>query len=261
MASNESAPRFDGDCAVVTGAASGIGRAVARRLAAAGASVVVADVREEPREGGEPTQDLITRETDATTRFVECNVTDPADREAAMRAADDLGGVDVLVNNAGVLVKRPFLNITPETYDRVVDVNLKGTFFTTQRAAERMLAADGGRIVNLSSIVGHRGGPERSVYSASKAAIDLLTYSLAAELGPTIRVNAVQPGTIETMQARHDSKALAPESVDDRREAIPSGRIGTPEDVADAVQFLASDQANYVNGTSLVVDGGRSNTL
>jgi NAD(P)-dependent dehydrogenase (short-subunit alcohol dehydrogenase family) len=159
------------------------------------------------------------------------------------------------------LVKQPFLEVTPEDYDSVMDVNVKGAFFAAQRAAERMLADDGGVIINMSSIAGLRGGAERGVYNASKGAIQLLTYSLAAELGPAVRVNAIHPGTIETMQARADSEAIAGAAAEERRKDIPAGRIGRPEDVADAALYLASDLADYVTGASLVVDGGHSNTF
>lgn len=249
-----------GDCAVVTGAASGIGREVAVRLATHGADVVAADVRTEPRDGGTPTHERIAGETDAEATFVDCDVTDLDDIEAAIEAADAYGGVDVLVNNAGVLIRKSFLEFTEDEYDRILDVNVKGTFFAAQMAAERMLVSGGGSIVNMSSIAGVRGSSERSVYCASKGAVTVLTYALADELGPEVRVNAVHPGTIESAMSREDSRALEPGTVEERIASIPRGRIGAPEDVADGVLYLASDLSSYVTGTSLSIDGGRANT-
>ena len=262
-----------GKTAVVTGGASGIGRATARTFADEGADVVVADVRETPREGGTPTHEVIAEETDADVAHVDCDVTDRADLESAIGAADGMGGVDVLVNNAGLLVPKPFLKVTEEEYDRMMEVNLKGPFFASQLAAERMLEDEcesgdgtgtgGGTIINLSSGAGLSGLSELSVYCSSKGAVRLLTYALAAELGPRgIRVNAIHPGIVETMQAKADSTMIRTEE-DARRHAeqIPLRRIGKPQDVADTALVLASDLADYVNGESVVVDGGMYNTV
>lgn len=246
-----------GDCAVVTGASSGIGREIALRFAEYGADVVVADVRERPREGSRPTTDYLEAETDANAVFVECDVTDRNDVNAAVAAADEFGGVDIMVNNAGVLVATPFLDTDEATYDRMMDVNVKGTFFGSQAAAERMLSDDGGTIINLSSVSGLEGSGSRVVYCASKGAIRLFTYALADALGPEgIRVNAIHPGAIDTMQAREDSGVIG-DNTDEYLDRVPLGRVGTPGDIADAALYLASDLAEYVNGESLVVDGGR----
>jgi NAD(P)-dependent dehydrogenase (short-subunit alcohol dehydrogenase family) len=244
-----------GDTAVVTGAASGIGRATAIRFAEHGARVVVADVRERPREGGPTTVERITTGTESEATFVECDVTDPAALTAAVEAADAFGGVDIMVNNAGVLVQRPFLETDEATVDRMLDVNVKGTFFGAQAAAERMVAGDGGTIINLSSVSGLEGAGGRVAYCASKGAVRLMTYALADALGPEgVRVNAIHPGAIETAQAREDSGVLGQA---DYLDGVPLGRFGDPGDVADAALYLASDLSDYVNGESLVVDGGR----
>lgn len=246
--------------AVVTGGASGNGRAIARAYAEHGADVVVADVREAPRRGGTPTHELVER-AGRTAEFVDCDVTDRADLAAAVEAAERLGGVDVMVNNAGVFRQEAFLEVTETEFERLLDVNLKGTFFGAQVAAERMVESDGGVILNLSSVAGLRGSGGFTTYAASKGAVRLLTYALADELGPgDVRVNAIHPGIIDTAMTAEDVPLVDGEAGDALVEQIPSGRFGEPEDVADAALYLASDLADYVTGESLVVDGGLTNT-
>ncbi|UPV76942.1 SDR family oxidoreductase (plasmid) [Halorussus limi] len=245
--------------AVVTGGSSGIGRSIARAFAEHGADVVVADVRETPREGGAPTHELLEDETDANAAFVECDVTDVEDIESAMSAADEFGGIDVMVNNAGIFRLEEFLDVTPGEYDRLMDVNVKGMFFGAQRAAARMLEHDGGSIINVSSIAGIVGNGRYVTYCTSKGAVRLLTYALAHSLGPEgIRVNAIHPGGVET--AMSEDANLGPEATEAFVEMIPQRRMGQPEDIAGAALFLASDLASYVTGESLVVDGGYTYT-
>ena len=246
---------------VVTGGASGIGRGIALRAANSGADIVVADVRETPREGGEPTVDRIRAETDASATVVDCDVSNQRDLEAAVDAAEAFGGLTSMVNNAGLLRKAPVLEMDPETLDAMIDVNVRGTFLGSQIAARRLVDGDGGTIINLSSVSGLTGTAGLAGYCATKGAVRLMTYALAAELGPEgIRVNTIHPGATETMQAVRDSEMIGSPEADRLREAIPLGRFGQPEDVADAAVYLASDMASYVNGESLLVDGGRINT-
>lgn len=247
--------------AVVTGGSSGIGRAIARRFAEHGADIVVADIRSEPREGGEPTHELIETETAATARSVECDVRDPASLDDAVGAAETLGGVDIMVNNAGVYRQQPFLSVDEEEFDRTVSVNQKGVYFGAQAAAERMVAADGGVIINMSSIAGLQGFPNSTLYTMTKAAVTVLTYSLAAELGPDgVRVNAIHPGIIRTTMTTEDEPHLADEAaIAESREDTALRRIGSPDDVGDVALFLASDLGDYVTGESIVVDGGMFN--
>jgi len=247
--------------AVVTGGASGNGRAISVAFAEAGADVVVADLREEPRESGTPTHDLV-EEAGSGAAFVECDVTDLDSLEAAVDAADEFGGVDVMVNNAGIFRSETFLEVTPEEYEGLMDVNVRGVFFGTQYAARKMIEEGrGGSVINLSSVAGLEGSANYVTYCTSKGAVRLLTYATAAELGPEgVRVNAIHPGLIETSMTTDDVPIVGTEAGESFLEQIPSRRFGTPEDVADAALYLASDLADYVNGESLVVDGGMHNT-
>jgi len=249
--------------AVVTGGSSGIGRGISLALAEHGADVVVADVREEPKEGGLPTHEQIAADTDAEATFVTCDVTNVADLEAAVEAADAFGGVNVMVNNAGIYHPEAFLETTEAEYQQMLDINLKGVFFGAQAAAARMVEnGDGGSIINTSSVDGIFGHGDRPSYSASKGGVRLLTYSLAHRFGPDgIRVNAIHPGAVGTMigsefaDADLDPEAAA-EGMEQLLQMVPLGRMGQPEDIAGAAVFLASDLAGYVTGASLVVDGG-----
>lgn len=244
--------RLAGETALVTGASSGIGRAIALRFAEESAEVVVADVRRDPREGGTPTDELIA---DAT--FLETDVSDPAEVEAAVdQTLATYGGLDVMVNNAGVYPgNQPIETVAEADYDRVLNVNLKGVYFGSQFAAEAMREG-GGSVVNISSIAGLVGFDGATVYAASKGGVTNLTRALAVELADDgIRVNAIDPGVVETVMTTQDARVVG--SMTDQ---IPLGRDGRPEDVAAAALYLASDDASYVTGHNLVVDGGYTAT-
>lgn len=247
--------RLADSAAVVTGAASGIGRAIAKRLADEDAAVIVADVQESPREGGVPTDEAI-RAAGGRARFVETDVTDWAAVEAAMTACvEEYGSLDIAVNNAGVFPDQVEIDEVPEsTYDRVLAVNLKGVYLGCRAAVERMKTQpSGGVVLNTSSIAGLFGYDRSSAYCASKGGVTNLTRELAVEQGPNgIRVNAIAPGIIETAQTVVDEGEVIGEHLDE----IPLGRDGTPAEVADAALFLVSDAARYVTGQNLVIDGG-----
>jgi len=247
--------------AVVTGASSGIGRSIALTFAEHGADIVVADIRESPREGGEPTHERIVAETDANAVYAECDVSDLGDVRAAVDAAGEFGGVDVMVNNAGIGDFGDFLDVDEEAFDRSMAVNQKGVFFGCQAAIPPMIENGGGSVINMSSLAGLRGGSGSSIYSMAKGAVTLLTYTLASEYGPDgIRTNAIHPGSIETqLTIQSDISLDEADAREQLREQIGLRRIGTPQDVANATLFLASDLGSYVNGASLVVDGGMAN--
>ncbi len=246
----------EGRVAVVTGAASGIGRATALALSREGAAaVIIADIRKDPREGGTPTHEALT----CAGRFVQCDVSKPADLVAAVAAADEFGGVDIMVNNAGVVVPKDFLDVTEEDYDRQMDINAKGAFFGTQAAAKRMVEKGGGVIINFSSILGIAGSGGVAAYSASKGAIKLMTYSAAQSLAPKgIRVNAIHPGVITTELVTGDFGLPAEAAA--QVFPIPMGRAAGPDEIGDAIVLMCSDHARYMTGASMLVDGGLLNT-
>lgn len=245
----------EGKVAVVTGAASGIGRAAAMALSREGAkAVIIADVRKDPREGGTPTHEAISG-----GRFVQCDVSKPADLAAAVAAADEFGGIDIMVNNAGIVIPGDFLEVTEEAYDRQMNINAKGAFFGTQAAGKRMAEKGGGVIINVSSILGMVGSAGVAAYSSSKGAIKLMTYSAAQALAPKgIRVNAIHPGVILTELVTGDFGLPAEAAA--QVFPIPMGRAATPDEIGDAIAMLCSDHARYMNGSSLLVDGGLLNT-
>ncbi|SEP28298.1 NAD(P)-dependent dehydrogenase, short-chain alcohol dehydrogenase family [Halogranum amylolyticum] len=245
--------RLSGTAALVTGASSGNGRAIALRFAEEGASVTVADVREDPRLGGEPTHELI-EEAGGDAQYVETDVTDVDALRAAVQATvDEYGSLDVMVNNAGVERQLPIEEATEEDFAWLMDINLKGVYFGCQAAIEQMLdQAAGGAIVNMSSIAGIRGLANSSLYCTSKGGVTNLTRELAVEHGENdIRVNALNPGFIETAMTMEDG-----ETAGGILDQTPLGRAGQPDEVADAALFLASDESSFVTGHNLVMDGG-----
>jgi 3-oxoacyl-[acyl-carrier protein] reductase len=243
--------RLANQVAIITGAAQGIGQAIALRFAAEGARVVIADVNG-------PAADQTAREIETlgrTARAFEVDVTDAA-RVAALleETQTHFGRLDILVNNAGVGLNRPFLTTTLEEWERQLRVNLTGTFLCAQAAARVMVQQGRGQIVNVASISGQRGGQGRAAYGSAKAGVILLTRVMAVELAPLgVRVNAIAPGPVDTAQSRGTHTEATRRAY---RERIPTGRYGTREEIANAALFLVSDESTFVAGHVLNVDGG-----
>jgi 3-oxoacyl-[acyl-carrier protein] reductase len=236
--------------AVVTGAARGIGREIAGRLALAGASVAVVDVADDAVR--EAAQEL--SRPGASARGYRCDVSSlDAAAELGERVLADFGRVDVLVNNAGITRDRLFVRMTAEDWAAVIGVNLTGAFNVSKAFASAMLKQRSGSIVNIASVVGQVGNAGQANYAASKAGLIGLTKTLAREFGPRgVRVNAVAPGFIRTPM----TDALTEEVQAQMKAAIPLGRFGETRDVADVVMFLASDASSYVTGQVINCDGG-----
>ena len=242
---------FAGKTAVVTGGSRGIGRAICEELARGGANVVLCYAGR-----AEAAQETVTacKALGAKALAVQCNVADEAQVKALMDAAvKEFGRIDILVNNAGVTRDGLLMMMKEADFDTVIDTNLKGTFLCMKAVSRIMMKQRYGRIVNLSSVVGLRGNAGQVNYAASKAGVVGMTKSLAKELASRgVTVNAVAPGFIET-----DMTAAMPQAAKDAMmPTIPMQRLGKPEDVARAVAFLASDEAAYVTGQVLAVDGG-----
>ncbi len=246
-----------GKLAIVTGASSGNGRAIAIRFAEAGARVINADLRPEAREGGPTTVDVINARFPEAASFIACDVSKVVELEKIVEAAEAMGGLDIIVNNAGILIKETILEATEEVFDKMVNVNVKSVYFASQIAARAMAKRKAGVIINMCSIAGMRGTGGFSAYNLTKGAVRLMTFSLADELGPLgIRVNNVNPGIIRTQMNIEDDPVIGTPTGEGYLNMIPARRWGEPEEVADACLFLASDLSRYVMGTSLVVDGG-----
>jgi len=251
---------LQGKIAIVTGSARGIGRSIAENLAANGATVVVSDIL---REQGEATAAKLGQES----TFLPCDI---SDHEQVASLVDTtvtrFGRLDVMVNNAGIntglgpdrVNVDQFLD---NTWDRIMKVDLNGTFYCCRAAAAQMVKQRSGSIINISSVAGVVALRLQIAFVAAKAAVIKLTEAMACELGPHgIRINAVSPGSIDTTLKRPLAASQEQNGYDKRTQSIisfiPQGRLGTPDEIADAVRFLVSDAATYINGHNLVVDGG-----
>ena len=245
--------RFAGQTAIVTGAGRGMGRAVALGLAAEGAGVVVAEVDEAA--ANEVAGEIL--KLGARALAVSVDISSVADvRVLYEKALAEFGGVDILINNAGIGIAKPLVDYTEADWDKQLGVNLKGMFFATQEAARIMIPRRRGKIVNFASTAAFvSSSTPETAYDISKGGVRQLTISVAAELAPyNINVNAVAPGTIMTdltLRVLNTEEKMARASA-----KIPVGRLGKPEDLVGPVLFLCSDEASYVTGHVLVVDGG-----
>lgn len=234
---------------LVTGGASGIGLATARRFLEEACAVSVLDRSIEALA-------RVNADLPALTAVIKADVSDREEVEAAVsRAIDGMGSIDVLINNAGISIRHDFLDITPEEWHQVLGVNLTGTFHVAQTTARHMVANGLGVILNMASTGGSTGYPHYADYCASKGGVIALTQTMALELAPAVRVNAVSPGYVLTpMQRAEYSDAM----LDAVNQKIPFGRHATPEEVAGLFAYLASDDAGFVTGHVYVMDGGET---
>ncbi len=246
---------LSGKTAIVTGARRGIGRGIVLALAEAGADVVVSDISQEDCQ-------KVVEEIEGLGKrafAVKCDVTQKSEvDEMVKKTVEEFGKIDILVNNAGIAPLKPFLEISEEEWDKVLDVNLKGYFLCAQAAAREMVKQKSGKIVNIASVaMGQMGVGFANLahYCASKGGVAALTEELCLELTPKgINVNAIAPGVIETPMS--EPILADPEVKKGLLARIPRGRVGQPEDVAHAVVFLSSAEADYISGAVLTVDGG-----
>ncbi len=247
-------PDLDGSVALVTGARRGIGRAIALELARDGADVAINDVE------GEEEAERVAAEVRALGRrsiVVLADVSEPAQVEAMIeRVVRELGGIHILVNNAGIEPITPFLEISADEWEQVTQTNLKGEFLCAQSAARRMIEAKtGGAILNIGSVQAGMAMPGRSHYAPAKRAVEALTANLALELAPHgIRVNCINPGLIKTEMTAWVMND--PETLPRVLDRIALKRAGDPEEIAAVAAFLVSDKASYITGQSIYVDGG-----
>lgn len=235
--------------ALVTGAARGIGLAAAKRFLAEDWRVALVDI------DGETLKRAHAALPADTTLAIQCDVADAAGvRDAMARISNEFGRLDALVNNAGIAIFKPILDVTLEDWSRVLAVNLTGPFLCAQAAAPLMRDSGGGAIVNITSISGLRASTLRTAYGTSKAGLAHLTQQQAVELAPlAIRVNAVAPGPVDTAMAK---AVHTPDIRAAYHDAIPLNRYGLEEELAEAIYFLCSDRASYITGQTLAVDGG-----
>lgn len=255
-----SAGRLTGKRALVTGAGTGIGREVALEFARQGADVVLHyAVDRGAVTAAEEIQALGRRAVALQADF------DSVDEVCSLadKALEFLGGIDCLVNNAGITLNKPFLKVTREQFDRVFHVNFRAQFFLTQRVVEAMLRTGGGAICNLTSIHGLQGAPEHSLYAGTKGAIIAYTRTLAVELAyKGIRVNAIAPGWITVENYFKAVPGFTEEIArETTREKIPAARAGQPVDVAKLAAFLCGDESSYIVGQTIVIDGGTTSLM
>jgi NAD(P)-dependent dehydrogenase (short-subunit alcohol dehydrogenase family) len=245
-----------GKVAVITGAASGIGLATARALAHVGARVALLDIDE--RKGKEAEEEI--RKVNGEANFIRCDVRSDAEcRRAIECVCRKFGGIDILINNAGVIRRKSIADTNEEEWDLVVDVNLKGIYLVSRHVIPHLIRSGGGTIVNIGSGWGLHGGPNAAAYCASKGGVVNLTRAMAIDCGKdNIRVNCVCPGDTETPMLKGEATQLGEDEKKFLSEAArrPLSRIGQPEDIANAVLYLVSSLSAWVTGSVIVVDGG-----
>ena len=247
---------LDGKVAVITGAASGIGFGTAKRLAEAGASIILLDIDES---GGEKAAEEILN-IGTKAKFYRCDVTSSIDcKKVTEDIIQDFGRIDILFNNAGIIIRKNIVDLTEEEWDKVLNVNLKTIYLLSHHVIPYMIKKGGGSIINTGSGWGLKGGPNAVAYCASKGGVVNLTRAMAIDHGKdNIRVNCICPGDVDTPLLHGEAAQLREDEAKFLKEAAyrPLSRIGIPDDIANAVLYFASDMASWVTGSVLVVDGG-----
>jgi NAD(P)-dependent dehydrogenase (short-subunit alcohol dehydrogenase family) len=247
---------LDGKSALITGAASGIGRAIALLFSAEGASLTLAD--RDAEAGHAVAEEILS--SGGRALFSLCDVSQAAECERVVREANQsFKGLDVVVNAAGIIVRRSVVDLEEDDWDRMMNVNAKSVYLIGKHAIPLMQWEGGGSIINISSGWGLVGGPNAAGYCASKGAVVQLTRSMAIDFGPqNIRVNCLCPGDTDTQMLKEEARQLGTSTAKFLKDAArrPLGRIGTPEEIAQAALFLASDASSYMTGAVMVVDGG-----
>jgi NAD(P)-dependent dehydrogenase (short-subunit alcohol dehydrogenase family) len=242
--------RLENKVALVTGGGQGIGRAIAEAFSREGADVAIAEINAVT---GQDAAQAIQSEG-RRCLYVACDVAKKADIDRMVACViEHFGRIDILVNNAGIHIAQPFLEVTEEVYDRTLDTNLKSQFFCAQAVARHMVARRRGKIINISSVSAEIADPGASHYCVGKGGTRMLTRAAALELAPhNIQVNSIAPGTIKTALPWYDTE----ECVEYCKKFVPAGRFAMPHEVTGAAVFLASDESDYVTGSSVTIDGG-----
>ncbi|MFC6998737.1 SDR family NAD(P)-dependent oxidoreductase [Rufibacter roseus] len=250
-----SAAYYSSKVVLITGGAQGIGLGMAQAFAQAGAKVIISDV------DAEAGKEAIVRleEQHLQAEFLPCDVAEEDQVKQLMAAIEQkYNQLDALINNAGIAspARKPLAELPMAEFDQVLNVNLRGPMLCTKYALPLLQKAAHPAVLNISSTRAFMSEPDTFAYSASKGGLEALTHSLAVSLGPKIRVNAISPGWIETGPWEKNSKRYEPEHSEEDKAQHPVGRVGVPEDVAEAALFLCSDQAGFITGQSLIIDGG-----
>ena len=249
--------RLQNKSALVTGGAQGIGKAISLAFAREGANVIVADIRNQEAEA--VSAEIVEMGRKSLSFEIDVSRKSRVD-EMVEKAAGAFGSIDILVNAAGIFVRSPIEDVSEEDWDRVMAVNLKGTFLCSQSVGRQMIKQGAGNIVNIASIAGHAPQININAYSPSKAGIIMLTKIMAVEwAGYGVRVNAISPGPTATpmFMSIYDSKA----KFEQRKKAIPQNRVAGPDEIAHTAVFLCSEEAGFITGDSLVIDGGSLNSM
>jgi NAD(P)-dependent dehydrogenase (short-subunit alcohol dehydrogenase family) len=251
--------KFKGKTILITGGTSGIGLAAARQFAAAGARVVITGRNQQK---GQAALHSLTTDLSVSVEYSTCDVKSVQQcGHLVEQILSNHSSIDVLVNNAGIMLNKSILNTNEEEWDEVLDTSLKGSFFMSKAVIPCMQKQGGGSIINVSSIFGLVGGNETAAYCAAKGGVVLLTKAMAVELAPfNIRVNCVCPGSVDTPLLRDEIDTFGDQAVVRQQFAArhPLNRISTPEEQAEVITFLASDAASFITGAAIPVDGGRS---